>query len=637
MAKDVENRIHVALASAEILEARVAALRELVPEAAGEQGIDWDRLRAGFGEAVDERPDRYRFEWAGKRDAIATLQRSSSATLVPVPNESMNFDATRHVFIEGENLEVLKLLYKPYAGRVKMIYIDPPYNTGNDFVYRDDYARPLAAYLEQTGQVEARPADVRGEAERANRAGRIHSDWLSMMYPRLFLARQMLREDGVIFVSIDDNEVHHLRMVINEIFGEENFIASVVWQKRTSPDTRAILGAAHDYIIVYARSLPTAKQSFGALPLSAEREAEYRNPDNDPRGSWASVDLTGQVGHATPDQFYDVVTPGGVVYPPPDGRCWALTERKFKALQAEGKLWFGKDGNARPRLKLFLSEVEGMAAWTWWTKEEVGHNQEATKEFNELMGEEGLFDNPKPTRLVRRMLQLATKSDDPSIVMDFFAGSCTTADAVLQMNHEDGGNRRFVMIQLPEPTPEGSRARDRGYLSIAKIGQTRIAKAIARTKADSSGQLPLTSAGGPGQEEDLGFAVYRLTQSLFRGWPENEAEAAATYVERLELFMDPLRDGWEALDVIAEVAIKEAGFGLNAKVERVDKVTGNVVYRVTDRDRGQHFHICLDDQLDPQTSKALGLHGDTDLFVCRDVAVDDTLAANLALQCRLRT
>ena len=612
-----------------IAEEQRGHLKELFPEVFTEGRVDLEKLRATLGDLVDERPERYTFTWAGKRDAIRLLQMPTRATLVPSREESVNFDETQHVFIEGDNLEVLKLLYKPYFGRVKMIYIDPPYNTGNDFIYPDNYADPLGVYLQLTGQ-----QDTEGNLLTSNpeTSGRYHSAWLSMMYPRLFLARQLLREDGVIFVSIDDHEVHNLRMLMNEVFGEENFVANVVWQKRTSPDARATLGAAHDSILVYARSLEYFKTALHLLPLGEERIREYSNPDNDPRGPWASRDMTGQTGHATPSQFYEITTPGGARYCPPEGRCWAISEATFEKLVADGRIWFGKDGNARPRLKLYLSESEGKASWTWWTNQEVGHNQEATKELNELMAVGDIFDNPKPTRLMKRMLQLTTNAGDHETILDFFAGSGTVAQAVLALNREDGGNRRFIMVQLPEPTSDDSSARKAGYETIADIGKERIRRVIARMRQERQGQLPLDTRETP---EDLGFKVFKLAPSNLHPWHGVEEDAPDAYAQQMELFRDPLVDGWQVENVIYEVALKE-GYGLNCRIETVAAVTGNTVHRVTDPDKEQSFCICLDNQIDLANLNGLNLSRD-DTFVCRDVALDDEVAANLALQCRLKS
>ncbi|MEI8363357.1 MAG: site-specific DNA-methyltransferase, partial [Betaproteobacteria bacterium] len=342
-----------------------------------------------------------------------------------------------NLIVQGDNLHALKALLPRYAGQVKCIYIDPPYNTGNEgWVYNDNVNSPeIKRWL---GEV------VGKEGETLDR----HDRWLCMMYPRLLLLKQFLRDDGAIFVSIDDNEVASLRLLMDEIFGTGNFLANVVWQKRTSPDARLNLGPAHDHIVVYAKNLFQTKSGLHKVQLSDNRTKDFKNPDNDPRGVWASVDLTGQVGHATSEQFYEIITPSGKSLKPPINRCWALAERTFKALNTDGRIWFGINGNARPRQKRFLSEAEGTNTWTWWTNEEVGHNQEATKELLAVIDSDVSFETPKPTRLIQRILQIATDKD--SLILDSFAGSGTTAHAILKQNAADGGNRRFILVEMDE-------------------------------------------------------------------------------------------------------------------------------------------------------------------------------------------
>ncbi len=343
-----------------------------------------------------------------------------------------------HRLIAGDNLPVLKALLAELAGGVRMIFIDPPYNRGEDFAYRDRYRLTRRTYLRLTGQ-RGPDAETRGAR---------HAPWLSMMLPRLILARELLRDDGVMFVCIDDSEVHNLRHLLDEVFGEDNFLASVVWQRRTSPDARVSLGSAHDYLLVVARD--AGQVELGRVPLRDERRRDFRNPDSDPRGPWASVDLTGQTGHATPTQFYEVALPSGRAVGPPEGRCWAMSAERLAALRADGRLWFGRNGDRRPRMKRFLSENEGATGWTWWPHAEVGHNQEATRELRARVGPDAPDMNPKPTRLVTRCLRLATRPCAGDVVLDFFAGTGTTGEAVLRLNAADGGDRRAVLVQIPE-------------------------------------------------------------------------------------------------------------------------------------------------------------------------------------------
>ena len=603
--------------SAPVLEAQLANLRRLFPETVSEGKIDFDKLRATLGDSIESRPERFSFTWAGKQDAIALLQMPSRATLIPCPEESVTFDTTQHLFIEGDNLEVLKLLFKPYFGRVKLIYIDPPYNTGQDFIYPDNYADPLATYMQLTGQVDSAGNLLTSNPETS---GRYHSTWLSMMYPRLFLARQFLSEDGFICVSIDDHEGHHLRMMMNEVFGEENFLATAVWQKAyTSNMTAKHISDTHDYVVVYARDTDAA--SVGRLARSAEQKAKFQNPDNDPRGPWKAENLSAGKFYAT-GQF-EITTPTGRKVLPPPGRYWRCNQEQYERWLNDGRITFGKEGNGRPMLKKFLSEVgEGLTPNTWWTHQECGSNKEASIDLKALFEGKAVFDTPKPLKLLHRMIQLFT--DTESFVMDFFAGSCVTAHAVLDANNQDGGTRRFIMVQLPEPT-----GRD-DFPTIADIGKERIRRASAKLKEADKGKLPTGEA-----PEDLGFKVFKLAASNYEPWtgvPERDSE---TYIQQMSLFADPLVKGWKPVNVIWEVAVKE-GYGLNARIEAVEAGQGNTVYRVTDPDKNQSFRICLDDEIKPGLDTALKLGAD-DLFICRDKALDDTAAANLALQCRLKT
>ncbi len=606
-----------------VLEERLAAIRAHFPEALSEGRVDFARLRAALGDMVDDSPERYTFSWAGKRDAIRLLQTPSAATLLPCPSESMDFDTTQNLFIEGDNLEVLKLLYKPYFGRVKMIYIDPPYNTGNDFVYPDNYADPLDTYLRLTGQKDAQGNLLTSNPETS---GRYHSAWLSMMYPRLFLARQLLREDGVIFVSIDDNESYNLRMLMNEIFGEENFLACIAWEKRyTRSNNAKLFYSLKDSIVVYRKS-PT-------LEILREGRTEkansiYHNPDNDPRGPWAT---SSYVNPATreerPNLVYPIRNPstGAPIEHPT--HAWKYERPEHERHVKENRLWWGKDGDATyPRLKIFLSENDaGMVPTDLWDYESTGTTDEGGAELKALFGT-SIFDNPKPTRLIRRMLTLTTAPDENDIVLDFFAGSATTAHAVLAQDREDGGNRRFIMVQLPEPT-----GRD-DYATIADIGKERIRRVVARMKQEDEGKLDLSTRDTP---EDLGFRVFKLAPSHYRPWQGVAGETADAYAEQMALFTDPLRPGWTVEGLIWEVALRE-GYGLNASIQRLEGIAGNAVYTVADPDREQSFTICLDDHLHAETLPALHLTREQ-VFVCRDAALDDELAANLALQCRLKT
>lgn len=620
---DTNKREKVAATSGGVLEAQLDKLRSLFPEVFDEGTLNFDKLKATLGGSAEPGPNRFTFSWAGKDDALSLLQTPSRGTLVPCPAESVNFETTGNAFIEGDNLEVLKLLFKPYFGKVKLVYIDPPYNTGQDFVYPDDFADPLKNYLVQTGQV-----DDAGNVttNRIDRTGRIHSGWLSMMYPRLFLARQLLREDGVICVSIDDNEVHHLRMLMNEVFGEENFVATVLWQKVYSPKNSARhFSEDHDYIIVYARDAETWRPTL--LPRSEEANARYDNPDNDDRGDWKPGDLTARNYYA--DGQYEVTGPTGKTFKPPRGRYWVVNQAKFNELNEDKRIWWGESGDNMPALKRFLTDVkQGMVPQTMWFYEDVGHTQEAKKELLEFVKYENtdnVLDTVKPTRLIRRILQLCTTPNGSDLVLDFFGGSCSTGHAVLAQNRDDGGNRRFVCVQLPEklPVPEPE------LTLFTDVGKQRLRNVIQAMKAETPSMRE--------EPEDLGFKVFRLTKPSIEPWvPENDRNPD-NYTEKLFKFNDPLVSGWTVENVLWEVALRE-GFGLNTRFAPKKLPGGNTVYEVTDPDKDppQTFAVCLDEEVKAELSREYPLKTDT-LLVCRDVALDDTAAANLALQCRLKT
>ena len=607
---------------------RLEALRELYPEVFSEGHVDLDKLRAVLGDDVDDSPERYSFTWAGKRDAIRLLQTPSRATLTPARDESVEFDATQHVFIEGENLETLKLLRKAYAGQVKMIYIDPPYNTGNDFIYPDDFSDPLGRYLQLTGQ-----ADEAGNLLTSNpeTSGRYHSAWLSMMYPRLVLARQLLRDDGVIFVSIDDHEVHNLRLLMNEIFGEENFLATFMWEKRTTRENRRVFSFNHDFIVAFARQKSTFEETRGWLPMGESARNRYKNPDRDPRGDWQSVSLNAQAGHGTAAQFYEITTPSGRRLKPPPGRCWSVTSERLSRLIEDNRVWFGEKGDGVPRLKLFLSEARsGLTPHTLWKADEVGTTDSARKELIELFAGLDVFDTPKPVALVQRLLQIATDAVDDDIVVDFFAGAGVTPHAVLAQNAVDGGTRRFIAIQMPEPAT-GRAASAAALQTVADVCKARLSKAADRLTTVVDGRLAVANDHGP----DVGRRVFKLAPPNFRQWEPVDPDDPEGLIDQMGLFVDPLVDGWEPEDVLWEVALRE-GYTLHSRVEQLDDIAQNTVWRVTDPDKQQSFLICLDQEVQEVAVAALRLSAD-DLFVCRDVALSDTLAANLALQCRLKT
>ena len=391
--------------------------------------------------------DGYELRWVGKREAYHSAFVPVQKIVEPLPGDSKHWDRTGNLLIKGDNLDALRLLRHSYFEKIKLIYIDPPYNTQSDgFIYRDDFSAKQSEVLAQLGYAAENMDYIKNIY-----GARTHSGWLSFMYPRLLLAKDLLRDDGVIFISIDDNEQAQLKLLCDEVFGQENFVASIAWKKRSSPDARDTVGSVHDWILCYAKNTDTIKNAIGKMPLSEQRVSDYTNPDRDPRGEWASVDMTGMTGRATKEQYFTVKLPSGRSIKPPEGRSWGLAEKTFMELRADNRIWFGLQGDNVPRIKKFLSESNGQVVPSLWDMNDVGSNEEAKKEVNELFQKADIFDTPKPTRLVQRMLEITTAKNDGAIVLDFFAGSGTTGEAVMRLNAEDGGNRQFILVQIPQP------------------------------------------------------------------------------------------------------------------------------------------------------------------------------------------
>ncbi|HAT2094456.1 TPA: site-specific DNA-methyltransferase [Legionella pneumophila] len=464
------------------------------------KAIDFDLLRQELSKDIVDGPqERYQLNWPGKRQALLTANAPIAKTLRPYPEESVDFDKTQNLFIEGDNLDALKMLQETYLGKVKMIYIDPPYNTGKDFVYKDNFSELSNQYLLKSGQ-----SDIDGNRLFSNTEtnGRFHSDWLSMMYSRLKLARNLLRNDGVIFISIDDNELYNLREICNEIFGEDNFVSNIVWQKKYAATNDAKgFSNLHDHILVYRKG---AEFSRYLLPRTTEQNKPYKHDDKDGRGLWRSDNLL--VRSFSESGVYPIVNPNtGKEYYPPKGSCWRASQQTMKSWLDENRIYFGKDGLGAPQLKRYLSEVQqGRVPNTWWTFDEVGHNDAANKELKALFESKAPFDTPKPTTLIKQMLLISTKGDD--IILDFFAGSSTTADAVMQLNAEDKGNRKFIMIQLPEPCDKKSEAYKTGYKTIAEISKDRIRRAGKKIKEQASSKEEIDNL-------DIGFRVLKVDSS----------------------------------------------------------------------------------------------------------------------------
>ena len=604
-------------ATPDIEQENIDRLCELFPSVATEvrdedgnvqKTVDFDALRQMLGDVAEGQRERYQFTWPGKRDAKAEAYKPIDKTMRPEKGKSVDWDTTQNLYIEGDNLEALKLLRNTYAGKVKLIYIDPPYNTGHDFVYDDNFSKAKADYDSESGDYDEEGGRL---VENLESNGRFHSSWCSMIYPRLLLARDMLSRDGVIFISIDDNEDANLRKICDEVFGATNFVAQIVWQKRTSPDARINLGPAHDYILVYAKVLDECKATLHKIPLSGDRVSQYTNPDDDPRGPWASTDITGQTGHATSSQFYEIATPSGVKMRPPQGRCWALAEDTFNKLVADGRIWFGPDGASRPRQKKYLSESDGGNVWTWWTNGEVGHNQEAMKELKVLFPEGAPFDTPKPVRLISRILDVVSDSD--SIVMDFFSGSATTAEAIMRKNMKDDGKRRFILVQVPE-------AASGQWHDLCQIGEERIRRVGAKVREEveeSNRQLKLGE--DPKKVPDIGFRVLKIDSSNFG---DTYAVPQQYSQENLSLFQDNLKDDRSELDLLFQV-LPAFRIPYSAPIAEFE-VCGKHAFNVN----GGQLIACFDTDVSTDCIEAIAKMRPL-YAVLRDASlVDDATAAN---------
>lgn len=610
-------------------EERIKILQSLMPEVFDEGKIDWEKLKATLGEEVNFANERYVLNWAGKSDAFRVMQQPSSATLVPCREESVDFDQTENIFIEGENMEVLKVLQKSYFGKVKMIYIDPPYNTGNDsFIYPDKFSETKEEYLRRVGDKDEEGYMTREGMFRKNSKenGQYHSNWLCMMMPRLYLAKALLREDGVIFVSIDDNEVHNLRLLMNEIFGEENFLASIVWQKKyaATNDSKGF-STTHDYLIVYQKSEIFSRN---LLPRTEEQNQPYKNDDNDGKGLWRSDNLL--VKSFSESGVYPIINPNtGKEYYPPKGSCWRASQETMKLWLSENRIFFGKDGKGAPQLKRYLNEVQqGRVPITWWSFEEVGHNDEANKEVAALFESKTPFDTPKPVRLIRQMLQIGTEKD--SIILDFFAGSCTTAHAVMQLNKEDGGHRKFICVQLPELCDEKSEAFKAGYKTIAEIGKERIRRAGAKIRKEVEEEQAKQNEKLPFGEEptikmpDLGFKVFKLSESNFKQWREIKGSNKEEWKQQALDFINPVAENAITDNMVYELLLK-SGKSLNSTIEH-----RNGFYAIN----GKELILMLETATQEVVDAVLAEHPQKAIALDSLFEGNDQLKTNTALQMR---
>ena len=569
----------------------IEQLRQIFPDVFEEGKIDFDKLKQVLGEYVDDEKERYNFTWNGKGKALRLAQTPTTGTLRPCEAESKNWNDTQNLYIEGDNLEVLKLLQKSYHGKIKMIYIDPPYNTGGDFVYPDDFSDSIENYKRITHQVDETGKKLGTNTEAS---GRYHTDWLNMLYPRLRLARNLLSNDGVIFISIDDNEVENLKKICGEVFGEDNFIAQIVWEKRyTRSNNAKMFASLTDYILLYRKSgrLSELKES-----RSEKNDSIYTNPDNDPRGKWTSVSYVNPASREQrPNLCYEIINPitGERISHPTN--AWKYEYATYLTHVKENLLYWGKNGeNTYPRLKKFLSEMDGgIVPANLWYHKDVGTTDAASKKLEELIGR-GIFDFPKSVELIIKMLDITTTSD--SYVLDFFSGSSTTAHAVMQFNAKDGGNRKFIMVQLPEPCAEGTEAAKANYKNICEIGKERIRRAGEKIKAEIEEQNAQLKIGEePKKVPDIGFKVFKLDSSNLKQWQPDYDDLETTLFDNISNYVD----GRSELDVVYEIMLK-MGMELTWPLE-THTIAGKNIYEIG---MGA-LMICLDDHITTEVAEGM--------------------------------
>ena len=587
------------------------------------RAIDKDVLMQEIScKVVDGNEERYQFTWPDKKKSVLLANAPINKTLRPVREDetvptgadsegkpycstgSVDFDTTENLYIEGDNLEVLKLLQETYLGKIKMIYIDPPYNTGNDFVYEDDFAQSTDEYLANSGQFDEEGNRM---VQNTESNGRFHTDWLNMMYPRLKLAKDLLSEDGVIFISLDDGEIDNLKKISDEVLGSQNYVGTVIWERAFAPKNDAkYFSTSHDFVLVYAKNIEDFE--IGKLPRTQEANARYKNPDNDPRGPWAADNMTVKTYSAAYD--YPITTPNGTVVNPTNGRCWFTSKERMQKLIEDGRVYFGADGGNTPRLKRYLADVQqGMTPTTIWKCDDVGHNQEGRQELKKLFDDKGYFDSPKPQRLMHRILKVANLLDN-SIVLDFFSGSASTAHAVMQLNAEDGGHRKFIMVQLPEKCDEKSEAYKAGYKNICEIGKERIRRAGAKIKEE---------AGLAAQNLDTGFRVLKCDTSNMKDVYDNPAEYEVNMFSRLE---DNIKEDRTPEDLLFQVML-DLGVLLSSKIEETT-IAGKKVFNVEDN----YLIACFDSDVSEETIKAIAKQKPY-YFVMRDSSMaSDSVATN---------
>lgn len=621
---------HLNMQSMDKVAANVAKIRELFPncvterinnEGKLEHAIDFDMLKQELSDhVVDGLQERYQFTWPDKRKAILAANAPINKTLRPCREESVDFDNTENLYIEGDNLEVLKLLQETYLGKVKMIYIDPPYNTGRDFVYNDNFRQSAQEYIVNSGQLdsEGNRLEINSSSE-----GRYHTNWLNMMYPRLKLAKDLLSDDGVIFISIDENEVRNLMEICNEIFGENNLVADIPWQSRASIQNDTDFSINHEYIIVYAKIRRTVnrrlkesnykewikRDSFVCKPLPLDK-SNFDNPDNDPRGLWKADPF--DAPNIRPNLTYEIINPNtGVKHLPPRGRCWRTDAFKFANALKDNRIVFGSNGNGRPQLKVFYDEKKlfGSIDNSWFSADRVGTTTNGTKELIKIFDGIKAFDTPKPVSILSKLLYLANLDTD-SLILDFFSGSATTAHAVMQLNAEDGGKRKFIMVQLPEVCAENTEAYKAGYKNICEIGKERIRRAGKKIKEEN----PLTT-----QDLDIGFRVLKCDSSNM----EDVYFTPKEYMDKQQsLFIDNIKKDRNDEDLLFDAMLK-LDTALSSKIEKIT-IAGKTVYNVAQG----HLMACFDKNVKDEVITAIAKEMPS-YFVMRDSSqADDSVAIN---------
>ena len=571
----------------DVVDENIKRIGELFPncltEVKDEKGrprvaIDFDQLRQELSKNIVEGPEeRYQFTWPDKRNAIRLANAPTTNTLRPCREESVDFDNTQNLYIEGDNLQVLKLLRENYLGKVKIIYIDPPYNTGNDFVYNDEFSQEKQKFIHNSGMRDEDGYWMVQDMDKNTEAnGRFHTDWLNMIYPRLKVAKDLLSDDGVIFISIDDNEDYNLRKLCDEVFGTFNFVGCVSWHRNyASANDAKKFSNVIDYVMVYSKSNNFVRN---LLPRTEKQNHLYKYDSKDGKGRWRSDNLSVRTYSANYD--YPIVNPNtGVSYNPPSGRCWMTNKETVAKWIEEARVFFGQDGKGAPQLKRYLNEVQnGVVPTTYWSYEDCGHNDEARKEIKELFGKPP-FDSPKPTRLLNQIIRIGANKD--SLILDFFSGSATTAHAVMQLNAEDGGKRKFIMVQLPEATDEKSEAYKAGYKNICEIGKERIRRAGKKIKEES----PLTT-----QDLDTGFRVLKLDSSNMQDVYYTPEE-----FDQRDLFEDNIKPDRTEEDLLFQTMI-ELGIELSAKIEQT-QIAGKTVWNVSDG----YLMACFDEAVNETT------------------------------------